>query len=802
MDKNFIASRLKKYLFLISIIFIILTSAHLLYSYVYSDAQETPIQWGSISEAIIWDIPHLNPLKNNTQQNKYINSILYRSLLKYDIWKKKIVGDLAKCNISNLLEIECFLEQNITWSNGEKISLDDVVKTYETLKQTNINKNMYSLLQNVTITKKENSIVFKNEKKDINVLKMFFQPIVSQKVLNVISKKEMEWSFSLVNGVYSWMYKVVSIMKDETFNTTSITLERNEEYTDNPVYVDAIVFKVFPTIKDFLKNKNSVNIFNDKDNLITGTIPSLETHPYTLPQYVSLFFNTQNIKDNDLRWLITNVIDREAIVQELWEKQFQTVQNHFLTEAYIEDKPITASIAWILNKKGFFNQKSRITELEEKLAKTQQYLEKTEEEPKWISVPQETDTLISAEAKIVSEKSETASSVSTKQNAPSAVISSPNWVQKYNFVTQDNILLQGKVPSWTTAVFVWEYQLKNFVAGNSIFYYRIKTAFSNIKQWDNTYIISAIVNGEKKVLEELYFFYNSNSEIVEKKKEEVLGKPVVVETENTETQRISSEAEVSEKKIETDEKTMNEKIENNSEKVPTEKEKEASSEIGIINPEYNDVLAKIAALKSKDSRFFYNEQWETFNLDLYYISEKKDYEDTAQLIKETLEEQGIEIHLSGITTTDLKTLLSEWKKNYDMLLAWVNLSYFDFNIYSYFHSSQIDNGFNFSNYRKLDLDILLEDLKTQVLSVEKIETLQKKVLWIIDENHLSMTIYTPLLSNLVDKNIKWYSLQKRIPEKIYRFDPLKQSYIRENKVINTENKTFVGYVSFLKNLLF
>ena len=113
-------------------------------------------------------------------------------MLKYDISKKKIAGDLAKCNISNLLEIECFLEQNITWSNGEVISLDDVVKTYQTLKQTNINKNMFSLLQNVTITKKENSIVFKNEKKDINILKMFFQPIVSEKVLNVISKKEME----------------------------------------------------------------------------------------------------------------------------------------------------------------------------------------------------------------------------------------------------------------------------------------------------------------------------------------------------------------------------------------------------------------------------------------------------------------------------------------------------------------------------------------------------------------------------------------------------------------------------------
>lgn len=317
MEKIYIAQRLKKYLFLISIIFVILTSIHLVYSYIYSDAKETAIKGGSVTEAIIGSRPNLNPLKNNSSQNTYINSILYRSLLKYDVEKKKITGDLAKCDIGNLLEVECFLEGNIKWSNGEAITADDVLKTFDVLKNNNVNPNMFALLKSTEIQKTDSSIIFKNTKKDINFLKIFFQPIVSQKVLSLLSEKELDGNFTLQNGIYSGMYKATNITKDETVNVTTITLEKNTEYFENPVYIDTILLKVFPTIADFLKNKNSINIFNDKDNLIAGTIPRLNEFRYTLPQHVSLFFNTAKMKDASMRGLISDLINREELTKKL-----------------------------------------------------------------------------------------------------------------------------------------------------------------------------------------------------------------------------------------------------------------------------------------------------------------------------------------------------------------------------------------------------------------------------------------------------------------------------------------------------
>ncbi|NCO31690.1 hypothetical protein GW891_02550 [bacterium] len=44
-------------------------------------------------------------------------SLLYRSLLKYDLKEDKIVSDIANCDISSLLNIECSINDDAKWSN-------------------------------------------------------------------------------------------------------------------------------------------------------------------------------------------------------------------------------------------------------------------------------------------------------------------------------------------------------------------------------------------------------------------------------------------------------------------------------------------------------------------------------------------------------------------------------------------------------------------------------------------------------------------------------------------------------------
>ena len=185
--------KLKKYLFLISILFLFTSLFHLIYIFLYEDSKVVPVKGGTISEWLIWNFPSLNPLKNLSWNNQYVVSLLYRSLLKYDLKEDKIVSDIANCDISSLLNIECSINDDAKWSNWEKITAEDIYATYELIKSTNSNIILTSLLEDTKIEYKDNIILFKNNKKDVNFLNVFFQPILSTHSSQSGPRRRKDW---------------------------------------------------------------------------------------------------------------------------------------------------------------------------------------------------------------------------------------------------------------------------------------------------------------------------------------------------------------------------------------------------------------------------------------------------------------------------------------------------------------------------------------------------------------------------------------------------------------------------------
>jgi hypothetical protein len=119
-----------------------------------------------------------------------------------------------------------------------------------------------------------------------------------------------------------------------------MTLVKNLEYFNNQFLIDKIIFNVFTDTSQFLKHKDSVNIFNDKANLIGGTIPRLQSFDYIMPQYVSIFLNVDKIDNRDLRTFILDKIDRKNIIKIIGEKNFSPIENPFLITGSI-DKEVT-----------------------------------------------------------------------------------------------------------------------------------------------------------------------------------------------------------------------------------------------------------------------------------------------------------------------------------------------------------------------------------------------------------------------------------------------------------------------------
>ncbi|MDR0771771.1 MAG: ABC transporter substrate-binding protein [Candidatus Peribacteria bacterium] len=95
--------------------------------------------------------------------------------------------------------IECYLNENVKWSDGTPITTEDIYTTYNTIKGQNTDIILTSLLSSTTIEYTDNIIRFKNNSEDVNFLNVFFQPIVAKKVLDNLSNLELSGNFPTSN---------------------------------------------------------------------------------------------------------------------------------------------------------------------------------------------------------------------------------------------------------------------------------------------------------------------------------------------------------------------------------------------------------------------------------------------------------------------------------------------------------------------------------------------------------------------------------------------------------------------------
>ena len=720
--KQQVVPKLKKYFLFISVACFVVSLAHLLYAYLYADAKDIPMKWGTISEAIIWDFPHLNPLISSSDYNKYIVSILYRSLLKYNATLGKFVPDIVSCDIKNLQYIECFLQSDIKWSDGTDITIQDIAATMNVLKTTSINPVISSLLSGTTIEEKQTSIIFKNSKADINFLNVFLQPIVSGKVINMLPTDQLSWKFPTVEGLYSGKYKFDSISQDDNLWIKKLILAKNEGAGEQGVFIDKMVFKVFNDVSHFLKHKDSVNIFNDKDSVIADSMPRLQSFEYILPQYVSFFINTDRIPELGLRSFILHHIQRENIVQILSDKNFKPVYNPFMTDEKIDKEVTNKNIEQIIHSKGYY-----------KKAELVKMFSPTEE-------------------KTVSEEAKPTEEVAPVQYIPepSSIIVSPK-VDKVNFVSKDDILLKWEVnKEGVSAVYVNEYKLKWFNPWDKTFYYRLKKdGYDTIKEGKNTYQISFEIGGKKTLSETLIFLYQPDEKKLEEDKQSFLS----LLSKNTQQKKVQIDS------------------------------------------------AKKMQLDTLDDTSYYDKDLQKFTYTLYYTDNDNSLTTTANTIKESLWQFWINVILQPVALSDLGNIIKSDNKSYDMFLIGINLWYFDYNLFPYLHSSQIKSGFNLAKLKKLSLDILLEEGRSNSLSPERIHELEWKILSVLKEEQVMKTLYTPVMRNLVDKNIKNYSLKTYLYDESLRFQWLESAYVSEKRIINFWAKGFFNFFSFLKNTL-
>ena len=259
----------------------------------------------------------------STESEKSFEQLAFSQL--YDIDESgSLKGDLAETvsTKDNYRNFDIKIRKNVKWSDGERLTADDVIFTIKLLKEQSLNTSNFKVWKNVEVSKKDDyEISVKVPTNSSSILYSFNFSILPEHILkNIQPDKIREITFSN-NLVTSGAFNFKSIQSDA--NKTTVSLVKNKNYYKGEPYIDNF----------------DLVVFNDSDklkkSLVAGEIvasPSFKISDFSENEQVKFssretkvnrgiyaFLNNSDpiLKDSKIRRAIQSGIDISKVRKEM-----------------------------------------------------------------------------------------------------------------------------------------------------------------------------------------------------------------------------------------------------------------------------------------------------------------------------------------------------------------------------------------------------------------------------------------------------------------------------------------------------
>jgi len=285
-----------------------------------------PKNGGAYTEALVGQPAYINPVLAQSDVDRDISKLIYSGLFTYN-QQLELVPDLAeRYEISeDLKTYTIYLRPNVKWHNGNELMADDIVYTYETIKDPEYNSPYYSSFKGVSVERVDDFTVRFN-------LNEPFSPFLSSLTIGILPAHL--WNdltatnFRLTEyntkpiGTGPYLFK--ELTKDRSGNIKTYMLTRNENYYGHLPYIDKITLKFYESFEAAVTaaQNNSVEGTsyvpkNLKDSLKKND--NITVYQLLLPQYTAVFLNQKNslLKTKELREALAYATDKNQILAEV-----------------------------------------------------------------------------------------------------------------------------------------------------------------------------------------------------------------------------------------------------------------------------------------------------------------------------------------------------------------------------------------------------------------------------------------------------------------------------------------------------
>ncbi|MCL2085335.1 ABC transporter substrate-binding protein [Candidatus Saccharibacteria bacterium] len=264
------------------------------------------VSGGSYSEATFGRITTLNPLYASNSSENAIRQLLFSSLFKYDR-SGNIRGDLAtsiRTEDGRRFEVE--IRQDAFWHDGERVNANDVVRTFQFIRDPNARAAMAETFHGVTITKlDEYKVAFDLQNVYFGFANYLTFSVLPEHLLrDVLPENLVENSFSR-NPVGSGPFKF-NLLQDGEGGENIVFMDVNREYYGGQPLLDRFIIYSFADRQNMIRAINSGMVdasaqlnMSEKDVVTNRNMTVYET---AMNSGVFAFLNTRSTHVNDVNF--------------------------------------------------------------------------------------------------------------------------------------------------------------------------------------------------------------------------------------------------------------------------------------------------------------------------------------------------------------------------------------------------------------------------------------------------------------------------------------------------------------------
>ena len=283
-----------------------------------------PASGGSYTEAITGAPKFINPLYsaiNNVDGD--LAALIYSSLLTRDK-NGGLAPDLAgKITVSEDGKIYTFyLKENAVWHDKTPLTANDVVFTFQAIKNPEYKSPLRVSFTGVEIEKvDERAVKFILTEPYAAFLELLTFGILPASAWEPIVPAAANLAELNLKPLGSGPYAFKSLTKDKAGNIKSYELEANKQYFREKPYISTVIFKFFPLFGDGVNAINEGKVEGidylpqEYENKITNK-NNLNQYYLTQPQFTALFFNQNNLgalKDARVRQALAFALDKTSL---------------------------------------------------------------------------------------------------------------------------------------------------------------------------------------------------------------------------------------------------------------------------------------------------------------------------------------------------------------------------------------------------------------------------------------------------------------------------------------------------------